>query len=88
MFQWYNAFSGSPEIVLVHGPVTEMYKGSGGRYVSGGHYVKILFENREVVLQIPKQDYERTSIGDEYAVKMKRGGLGYFYLWPKVFSEP
>ena len=88
MFFWYNAFSGSPEIVLVHGPVTEMFKGSGGRYVSAGRYVKIEFENREVVLEVPKQIYERANIGDQYAVKMRRGGLGYFYQWPKVFSEP
>ena len=59
MFHWYNAFSGSPEIVLVHGPVTKTLKGSGGRYVRAGGYVKIDFENREVVLEVPKQIYER-----------------------------
>ena len=86
MFVWYNALSGSPEIVLVHGPVTKKHV-SSGRYVRG-RYLKIKFENREVVLGVPKQDYERTSIGDQYAVKMRRGGLGYFYQWPKVFSDP
>ena len=88
MFHWYNALSGSPEIVLVHGPVTEMFKGSGGRYVSAGRYVKIEFENREVVLEVRKQIYERANIGDHYSVEMRRGGLGYFYQWPKVFSDP
>lgn len=88
MFFWYSAFSGSPEIVLVHGPVTEMFKGSGGRYVSAGSYVKIEFENREVVLKVPKQIYARANIGDQYSVRMRRGGLGYFYQWPKVFSDP
>lgn len=88
MFFWYNAFSGSPEIVLVHGPVTEMFKGPGGRYVSTGSYVKIEFENREDVLKVPKQIYARANIGDQYSVRMRRGGLGYFYQWPKVFSDP
>ena len=85
VFNWFNALAGSPETVLVHGPIIAKGKGASSRY-GVGSYLTIRFENRGVMLQATKQAYERASVGDEYAIEMKRGALGYFYRWPKVFS--
>ncbi|WP_124947099.1 hypothetical protein [Sulfurirhabdus autotrophica] len=80
-FYWFNALAGSQEAVLVHGPVIKMYDRVGGRYGGHGWYLYITFDHRVVVLDVPRQDYEQIRVGDEYAVKMKRGALGYFYRW-------
>lgn len=86
VFNWFNALAGSQEAVLVHGPVIKMHDKVSGRYGGHGWYMTIVFENREVKLDVPRQDYEQIRVGDEYAVKMKRGALGYFYRWPKAIS--
>ena len=87
IFDWFNALAGSHETVLVRGPVIAKAKGGSSRYGGVGSYLSITFEHRLVSLKVPAQDYKQIHVGDEYAVKMKRGALGYFYRWPRVFSS-
>jgi hypothetical protein len=87
IFLWVNALAGSQESVTIHGPVIKMYDKVSARYGGHGWYVTIKLENRDVELDIPRRDYEQVRVGDEYAVKMRLGALGYFYRWPKIFSD-
>lgn len=86
IFLWVNALAGSHETVLVHGPVIAKAKGGSSRYGGVASYLTITFEHRLVSLKVPQREYEQMRVGDEYAVKMKRGALGYFYRWPKAIS--
>ena len=80
---WVNALFGSQETVLVHGPVIALHKPNNTRFSGMSRDLTISFEHRLVTLSVPARDYEQIRVGDEYAVKMKRGALGYLYRWHK-----
>ena len=79
-----NVLTGSPQPVLVSGPVTEM-KAESGRYTGKLHNITVHYDDRDIKLTVTPQEFVQLRVGEVYSREMKLGGLGYYYTWGLAF---
>lgn len=80
-FIFWNAVSGNGKKTLVSGPIVHMEIQRSTLYTGKPYYITLRYENRDVKLTVPPEEYAQLSPGQTYYREMHLGGLGYYYNW-------